>query len=351
MAIIKLQGNAELASGIYYEVDTTSTPLGSGGMGTVFPALRVDRNGIKQEAAVKFLYDDLPESVIQRARQEASIQIKNDNLVQMFGFIETRNLTQGGKQIIRYHVASELLHGVMLFDLLNGQVTDKFGKAIPYAQELVDKMNSNREEFAYTIIMNILSGVMALHDAGFAHRDIDPSNIMMTIDRKIKLIDFGIVKNLSVKAPNLSMQGQFLGKPAYAAPEIVNGFINDQNKTTDIYSIGILFFELLTGHLPFDGTSQEVIEKQKSEAIPVSEFKNPDIIKVLQKATAKKQRERYQTAAEFRVDIEHLLSGTAIENDVRIPPVPHKGKGMPQWIIWLGIVAAGLLTGCLFAMF
>lgn len=350
MSILKLQGKTELASGVYYEVDTTSSPLGSGGMGTVYPALRVDSNGIKREAAVKFLYSDLPEAVIKRARQEASIQIKNDNLVEMYGFIETRNLTKEGKEILRYHVASELLHGVMLFDLLNGQTTDQQGKEIGYARELVDKMNSNREEFAYTIVLSILSGVMALHDAGYAHRDIDPSNIMVTADRKIKLIDFGIVKNLSDKSPNLSMAGQFLGKPAYAAPEIVNGYINDQNKTTDIYSIGILFYELLTGHLPFEGTSDEVIEKQKKELIPISEFKNPDIINVIQKATAKKQRDRYQTAAEFRVDIEHLLSGTSIKTNVHTSPVPSKNIGMPHWAIWLIIIVAGLFCGCIFAL-
>lgn len=351
MAIIKLQGNTEIASGIYYEVDTTSTPLGSGGMGTVYPAIRVDSTGIKREAAVKFLYNDLPESVINRARQEASIQIKNDNLVEMFGFIETRGQSKDGKQVLRYHVASELLHGVMLFDLLHGQTKDRSGKDIPYAQELVDLMNTNRKQFAFTIILNILSGVMALHDAGYAHRDIDPSNIMVTVDRKIKLIDFGIVKNLSERSPILTQAGQFLGKPGYAAPEIVNRFINDQNKTTDIYSIGILLFELLTGHLPFEGTSDEVIEKQKTKPLPTDEINSPDIVKILKKATAKRQKNRYQTAAEFRVDIEHLLSETSITTNVHTSTVPSPNGGMPHWANWLVIIVAGLLCGCIFALF
>ena len=352
MAILKLQGKNELAFGIYYEVDTTSTPLGSGGMGTVYPALRVDSNGVKREAAVKFLYNDLPASVIKRARQEASIQIKNDNLVEMFGFIETRSQTKEGKDVLRYHVASELLHGVMLFDLLRGQTKDRFGEEIPYAQELVYLMNTNREQFAFSIILNVLSGIMALHDAGYAHRDIDPSNIMVTADRKIKLIDFGIVKNLSERTPIQTIAGSFLGKPAYAAPEIVNKYINDQNKTTDIYSIGILLFELLTGHLPFEGTTEEVIEKQKSAPLPTDEIRSQDIIKVLRKATAKRQKDRYQTAAEFRVDIEHLLSGSSGRTSEPQTPITPTVPSIriPQWIGWLLIAFLGLLLGIVFAM-
>lgn len=353
MSVLKLQGTNEAAQGVYYEVDTDSEPLGGGGMGSVFPGYRVDAFGVRREAAIKFLFDDLPATVIERAKQEASIQIKNDNLLEMFGFIQIDQVLDNGKQITRYHVASELLHGVMLFDLLRGVTHDKQGVSIDYAKELYQLMQSDRRLFALTITRNVLSGIMALHDAGFAHRDIDPSNIMVTADRKIKVIDFGIVKNLNVQSPQLSIVGQFLGKPSYAAPEIVNGWVHDQNQTTDIYAIGIMFFELLTGHLPFVGSSDEVIEKQKNEMLPLSEIREKDLTYVLRKATSKRQASRYQSVSEMRVDIEHLLAGTPItlatvinNNDSNST----KHLNMPAWLGWVLIVAIGIIVGVVLSL-
>lgn len=350
MSILRLQGAAERAAGIHYEVDNASEPLGSGGMGTVFPGVRIDSTGQQRPAAIKFLFDDLPSPVITRARREASIQIKNDNLVEMFGFIQVDQIDDNGKMVSRYHVASELLHGVMLFDLLRGVTTDRFGDSIGYAVELYQLMQKDRLKFALTIIKSVLSGIMALHDANFVHRDIDPSNIMITNDGKIKVIDFGIVKDLSEQSQQLSVAGQFLGKPAYAAPETVSGWVHDQNKTTDIYAIGILLYELVTGHLPFTGTSDEVIEMQKHVSLPVAEIKNADLAIVLKKATAKRQTARYQSAAEFRVDIEHIIAGTPITmttvGEVR---KVNKTTDIPQWLIWTMIglvgVAAGIVLG------
>lgn len=341
MSIIKLQGTAEFADGIYYEVETSAEPLGSGGMGTVYLASRVDALGHRRPAAVKFLFSDLPPTVIDRARQEASVRVKNDNLVEMFGFIQIDQTDEQGVTMSRYHVASELLHGVMLYDLLRGKTTDKDGNEIAYAQELVRLMESDREKFALTVVKSILSGVMALHDAGYVHRDIDPSNIMITSDRKIKLIDFGLVKNFNDQSPQLSVVGQIIGKPAYAAPETVCGWIDDQNPSTDIYSVGILMYELAMGKLPFTGTSVEVIEQQKNAPLPVSEIKNQDLVKVLLKSTAKKQSARYQSAAEFRVDVEHIISGVPVSLSTNVPSKPVQGNNSMFWLYIVLAVIAG----------
>lgn len=349
MSIIKLQGAYEQSAGIYYTVDTTAEPLGVGGMGTVYPGYRVEANGQQKEAAIKFLYDDLPLSAVARARQEASIQIKNDNLVEMYGYIQIDQPLENGQIKSRGHVVSELLHGVMLFDLLRGVTTGKRNESVPYAQQLYEMSQTNRQKFALTIVKNILSGVMALHDRGYVHRDIDPSNIMVTTDDKIKLIDFGIVKKLSEQGPQLSQVGQFLGKPGYAAPEIVKGYIQDHNFTTDVYSIGIMLFELMTGHLPFVGETDDVIEKQKTMDVPVSEIQNSAVASVIRKATAKRQSERFQTAAEFRVAIDDILSGrspqaTIYNKRVKAEPVTNP---VLKWIM-VG-AAIGLLLGILLA--
>lgn len=308
MAILIIQGAEEKALGIHYEVDTSLPPIGAGGMGQVMRGVRV-QNNVRRAAAVKFLFDDLPESAIERSRREASVKISNENLVEMFGFIEMDTVDASGNVHKRYHVASELLNGVMLHDLLRGKTTDASGEEIPFAKELYRQYSCDRMRFAVYIIRNVLSGIMALHDAGYIHRDIDPSNIMITSDGKVKVIDFGICRRIGegVDADrHLTSAGQFMGKAAYAAPELVTGDIAHQAETTDLYAIGIMFYELITGKVPFDGATHEVLAKQMKENVPVKNVADKYARKVIEKATAKKQDERYASAAEFRVAVEQL---------------------------------------------
>lgn len=305
MSLLYIQGESERQRHIHYEVDTSVPPLGEGGMGQVFRGLMVNEaNGVKKDVAIKFLFEDLPGHAIERAKREASIQIHNENLVEMFGFIETTD-----NNLRRYHVVSELLDGVMLFDVLNGKTSDKFGKEVDFAKELYTMYMNDKFAFACYLSKNILSGLMALHDKGYIHRDLDPSNIMITSDRKIKIIDFGIAKQLNTlntQDQQLTSTGQFVGKAAYAAPELVLGDVKSQNQTTDIYAVGIMLYQFLTGQLPFNGTMAEVIKKQINDKIPLKIISNKAIRSIIIKATDKKQINRYQSAAEMRVAIEHL---------------------------------------------
>lgn len=326
MSIIRIQGINEIENGIVYEVDTESKPLGVGGMGQVFRGKRIDSKGVCMDVAIKFLFDDLPQHVIERARREASIQIHNENLVEMFGFIQIDERVTPEIVHQRYHVVSELLQGVMLFDLLKGKTTDNEGKEVEFARELYNQYLNDRLNFALFIVRNVLSGIMALHDKGYIHRDIDPSNIMVTADRKVKIIDFGIAKQLSTlntQDQMLTTAGQFMGKATYAAPELVVGDVVHQNKTTDIYAVGILLFQLITGHLPFDGATHEVLDMQLHQKMPLQEIEQKNIRKIIGKATAKKQMERFQSAAEFRVALEQVESGSGSEHKT-LPPVDFK---------------------------
>ncbi len=327
MSIIVLRGANEVAQNIYYEIETDSEPLGTGGMGKVYQGVRVQGNtGIRTDVAVKFLFDDLPAHAIERARREASIQVHNENLIEMFGFIEIDEEIAPGQLHPRYHVVSELLKGVMLFDLLKGKTTDNLGNEIPFARELYKRYAEDRLGFALYIIKCVLSGVMALHDKGYIHRDIDPSNIMITYDGKVKLIDLGIAKPIpdgktdSSQVQHLTVAGQFMGKAAYAAPELVIGDVAHENRSTDLYAIGVLFFLLVTGHLPFEGATLDVLEMQLHQKVPLHEIDSKDIRKVIAKAMAKKQSERYATASEFRVAVEQLenfnLNDTSIASVV-----------------------------------
>ena len=309
MAVIKIQGTTEKENGVVYEVNTECPPLGVGGMGQVFKGTRIDAKGVRMEVAIKFLFDDLPQHVIERARREASIQIHNENLVEMFGFIQIDEVVAPGVVHQRYHVVSELLTGVVLYDLLKGKTCDSSGVEIPFAQDLYRLYKEDAYAFALYIVKNVLSGVMALHDKGYIHRDIDPSNIMITADGKVKIIDYGIAKQLSTlntQDQMLTTAGQFMGKATYAAPELVVGDVVHQNKTTDIYAVGILLFQLLTGHLPFDGATHEVLDMQLHKKMPLQDIAEKNIRKVVAKATEKKQIDRFQSAAEFRVALEQL---------------------------------------------
>ncbi|MCM1163663.1 MAG: serine/threonine protein kinase [Muribaculaceae bacterium] len=340
MAIITIQGAEEKRLKIHYEVDTSLAPIGAGGMGQVMRGMRVDETtGVKRPAAIKFMFDDLPESAIERTRREASVQIKNENLVEMFGFIEVETTDAAGAVHKRYHVASELLTGVMLHDLMRGKTTDADGNEMPFAREIYRQYSCERMRFATFIISKLLLGVMALHDAGYIHRDIDPSNVMITADGKVKLIDFGICKKLDELGSSdrhLTTAGQFMGKAAYAAPELVMGDVAHQDPTTDLYAIGIMLFELITGKVPFEGATHEVLARQLKEKVNVKEIADKTMRAIILKATAKKQNERYASAAEFRVALEQFTRSSIV------PSAGHTGRTNPGTSTPAVVAAAGM---------
>ena len=313
MAIIKLQGDSEKKQGIYYEFDDTSTPLGEGGMGKVFRGRRINvYTHETRDVAIKFMFSGLPQNVIQRAEDEANIKLQHENLVEMMGFLAVDTKMPNGATATRYHVVSELLIGVSLSDLIQGVVTDQNGVAIPYAQTLYKLYNSSPEQFAVTVVKKVLSGIMALHDAGYIHRDIDPSNVMVTRDGKIKLIDFGIAKKvdgLKTHDRNLTTAGQFMGKPQYAAPELIIGDLKNQNKPTDIYALGVFLFQLAVGHLPYEGPANVVFNAHLRKKMPLPQVKSKGLRNIIAQATEKDCTKRYQTAAEFRAALDNFSMG------------------------------------------
>jgi len=303
MALIKLQNDADLALGQYYEFDpeNRSMVLGKGGMGVVFKGKLIQSETAKFEyVAIKVLFKDLAEESVMRAKREASIQILHENVIRMYGFIETLDYDSKPK----YHVISEYLDGETLSDSL------KKSKSFPWKESL-------------QITKKILAALFMLHEKGFVHRDIDPSNVMICKDGKVKLIDFGIAKQTNEYHNEFqqgTLEGKFIGKVNYASPEQAKGNHWLTNATSDIYSVGILLFELLTGKLPYNGTTYEIIKGHLDQPIPFNELPFISENKIVSdglkymigKATNKIQNKRYQTASEFITDIEKVLKGNTI---------------------------------------
>lgn len=318
--MVILQGEHERKNGIHYEVDTAIEPLGEGGSGIVRKGIMVDeRTGTRSEVAIKFLFDDMSSEVVERSKREASICIEHDNLIRMIGFVETDDFDLLGMPVKHFHVVSELLNGIMLSDILEGKVHQS---GLPSAVlDYVNLYSSDRIAFARKVIRQVLAAVQTLHDKAYIHRDIDPTNIMVTDKGSLKLIDYGISKKIDEykNQKALTADGKFIGKADYAAPELALGDLAGQNKTTDIYAVGILLYQILTGELPFNGSMYEILQKQIHDKIPAKKIKSAQWREIVRKATNKKQADRYQSASEFRVAVDKVsLNATDSKNKVMI---------------------------------
>lgn len=351
MNIIRIQGEAERRQGIYYEYDRDGVLLGEGGMGRIFQGFRVDEmsGGFRIPVAIKEIHENIAREpqLIERAMREASIQIDHENLLRMYGFVASVDYDpMRGINVMRHYMVMERLVGVNLDQILNGTVTDRSGLHIPYAQELYELYSQNRVEAIVRIMKGVMSGIMALHEKGFIHRDIDPSNVMVTIDNKIKLIDFGVCKQVSMSASQekrLTQAGSFIGKVNYAAPELALGDVQHQDRRTDIYALGVLIYQLAVGKLPFTGTNQEVLAAHVSKKMPVGDIPNRDLRRIVEKATQKKQEKRFSSAAEFMVALEHISTNNySIDDSKRMSMSGGSDNNVLPWII---AAVGGLFLG------
>jgi len=151
---------------------------------------------------------------------------------------------------------------------------------------------------------HIAYGLEAIHKIGIVHRDLKPANIMFRGDDSLALADFGISKKLNVAA-DLTTLGQVLGTPHYMSPEQGEGQKIDQR--ADLYSAGILFYELLTGEKPYNATSPAALIYQHVHApVPVLPEKFSAFQPIIDKTLAKKPDDRYQSATELRQQLEQL---------------------------------------------
>lgn len=266
-----------------FDPNITETRIGLGGMGSVFKGFDL---GKKRPVAIKVLFNTLAnnEKILSKTILTSSIRIKHKNLVEIFDFIEIEGV---------YHTICEYLNG----ETLEKKIKNK-------------TVSSSNIILCKSIMSDVLSGISRLHNNNpiIIHRDITPSNIMIDKNNSCKIIDFGIsrvlLNNEKSKKVTLVNNGSTIGKYHYSPPEQIIANYDAINQTSDIYSAGITFYELLSGELPFNHINTNSLMKMQMEStIP----KNPKIpnymYKVLKKATAKDQLKRFQTAEEFKNEI------------------------------------------------
>ncbi|HET6712313.1 MAG TPA: Stk1 family PASTA domain-containing Ser/Thr kinase [Actinomycetota bacterium] len=222
---------------------------------------------------------------------------------------------------------------------------------------------------AAEIAQKICAAIAAAHAQGVIHRDIKPGNVMITREGVIKVMDFGIARVLGPEtAPQTSA---VLGTASYLSPEQAQGGPVDAR--TDIYSLGAVLYELLTGRPPFTGdTPVAVAYKQVNETPAVPSSLNPDVPArldaVVMKALSKNPSNRYQTADEFSADLARVVAGQEVEatplmaagggdatqvisrpssrTAVLPPPEEPKGSGRKVWLgILIGLLLFALLAG------
>lgn len=317
-----------------YLVDKTLPPIGKGGMGTVFRGVRIDTHNPdeKRPIAIKFLHDNIEgsEQIILREQRTANLKIEHENVLEMMGFV-TMTVTVDGHPKKRYFVISELLDGVNLLNLVKGFTNDLNGQPYDYARMMLQRFRLNRTLFVTEIVENVLKGLKAIHDVGYIHRDIDPSNIILTTDGKIKIIDFGISKNIKSVNPwdvAATQAGGGMGKPVYSSPEVLSGDLNAQNASSDLYSVGIMIYALAVGHLPYSGTQTEILKQKMTHKLPVEDISDPTLRHIARKATDNNQAKRYNNASQFLADI-GIRKSAGISEWLRRMPV----------LAWIGIAA------------
>lgn len=323
--------------------------LGRGGMAEVYRAYHPN---LDRYVAIKVLHAFLADDPEFKSRFEKEAQnvakLKQSHIVQVYDF----EFDAEGES---YYMVMELVEGPTLKERL---------------VELAEQGRLMPQGEALRIVRESAEALAFAHSRNMIHRDVKPANLMLDHDERVVLTDFGIAK--IVTGVQFTASGGMVGTPAYMAPEQGLGEAGDER--SDLYSLGVILFQLVTGHLPYEAdTPLATILKHLHEPVPSSRGVKPDvpeaIDRIIAKAMAKDPEDRYQTAPEFIADLDKVSRGEtvaveppkpAVRTDfdtVRLaqvePPPPASTAGTPPrkgtpWWVWGGIAGIILVVGYLY---
>jgi serine/threonine-protein kinase len=271
--------------------------IGRGGMADVHVGtdMRLGR-----QVAIKLLKPQLATDPAfrMRFRQEAqsAARMAHPTIVRVFDAGEETVRDGSGQEVQLPFIVMEFVEGRLLKDIIH--------------EGPLDPLAASR------VIEGVLTALEYSHRAGVVHRDIKPGNIMITTGGQVKVMDFGIARAVSDSATTVAQTTAILGTASYFSPEQAKGETVDAR--TDLYSTGVVLFEMLTGRPPFRGDTPVAVAYQHVSERPVKPSVinpkvSPALDSVVMHALAKDRNVRYQTAAEFRADVDAAASG-------RVPP-------------------------------
>ncbi|MGH9844785.1 MAG: protein kinase domain-containing protein [Blastocatellia bacterium] len=277
--------------------------VGLGGMGKVYRGIDLM---LSREVAIKVLRPEMTQygSLVERFRNEAVVlaKLNHPHIALLYNLIQQDNLL------------------FMVMEFLRGDPLDwriRKSGAIPYGE-------------AIRLFGQILEAINYAHQNGVVHRDLKPNNIMITPGEKVKVMDFGIARVLGTQ--RMTMEGSVIGTVEYMAPEQVRG--QESSERTDIYSLGILLYEMLCGKLPFTSDNQYDLMRAQIESPPppprtIAPMIPEHVEQAILRALAKEPAGRFASALEFRKALkigEQPLSPDAPTSTHRVTIAPGHGR-------------------------
>ncbi|NKB94621.1 MAG: Stk1 family PASTA domain-containing Ser/Thr kinase, partial [Candidatus Nanopelagicales bacterium] len=271
--------------------------IGRGGMAEVHEGrdLRLGRR-----VAIKILRPDLAKDPTfqERFRREAqsAAALNHPNIVAVYDTGEDTLIDPNGQDVVVPYIVMEYVDGMTLRQLLTSG-----RRLLP--------------ERALEMTAGVLTALDYAHRHGIVHRDIKPANVMLTRTGDVKVMDFGIARAVNESGQTMTSASAVMGTAQYLSPEQARGEVVDAR--SDLYSTGVLLYELLVGQPPFTGESAVSIAYQHVSEMPtppsqVDSGVSPEIDTVVLGALAKRADDRYQSATEFRADVERAIAGAPV---------------------------------------